>query len=631
MAHSHASKQEAEKLCALFGKKISIFLCNHHQAATNHIGRRDADALELCDVLLNIYTHHINSHHHWKLFSRRHQDDHEVKLGEIEKTLWQVISLTTKQEVLDELLETPLKTPAARCLAWIRLELVSMADHMEMLATPPVQDKLKHHYQDGAILRDLEHLAVLQGYCLQLKEYTFNLTFHDLLTHNSGDMLANSIQAAAAPTTPTLDPAAIVASTVDTSNLVVITAGSPKLKRKKKKPRDRANSRNRSASLLSGDELGNSKPSSRASASGSHSGRRTPSSTSQDTEAEARSTSASPTAPAVVVDPPSTTLSTPSNAKPAHKLSQSSAVSSNVDLLQTPQPSIEGSVVYGVSPLSHGTSPAPTVGAADWMIAQATPSFATATVAVQTTVTLTDVPDATIAQALDNIHDPAPAPATTAPLKATPTYEVRFAAGDPFSRDMSAYFYEIGRHVGLSEQDYTCWRCEKKIMMKDKSAMFCWYTGKYYCPACHGGKKGVVPALAMHNWDLEPKPMCKAAIEHVDSVAQQPSILLNYHIPWLMDVEPAFKQIDELRRDLTHAYLTAKPCADFEPIKHLGRLPGLWVLEDDNLYAWADLLVIHAGKYTPKVGVALESINEHIANCETCGLQALHNSVSTDA
>eukprot|EP00730_Choanoeca_flexa_P003415 TRINITY_DN11404_c0_g1_i5.p1 TRINITY_DN11404_c0_g1~~TRINITY_DN11404_c0_g1_i5.p1 ORF type:complete len:161 (+),score=23.28 TRINITY_DN11404_c0_g1_i5:137-619(+) len=118
----------------------------------------------------------------------------------------------------------------------------------------------------------------------------------------------------------------------------------------------------------------------------------------------------------------------------------------------------------------------------------------------------------------------------------------------------------------------------------------------------------------MHNWDLEPKP---------------PSILLNYHIPWLMDVEPAFKQIDELRRDLTHAYLTAKPCADFEPIKHLGRLPGLWVLEDDNLYAWADLLVIHAGKYTPKVGVALESINEHIANCETCGLQVRLRNSST--
>jgi hypothetical protein len=68
---------------------------------------------------------------------------------------------------------------------------------------------------------------------------------------------------------------------------------------------------------------------------------------------------------------------------------------------------------------------------------------------------------------------------------------------------------------GLSDQQYKCADCCRKISFQPKGAMsdarLCDYTGHYYCDSCHWNDMSFVPARIIHNWDFTPQKVCRQA------------------------------------------------------------------------------------------------------------------------
>jgi hypothetical protein len=87
---------------------------------------------------------------------------------------------------------------------------------------------------------------------------------------------------------------------------------------------------------------------------------------------------------------------------------------------------------------------------------------------VQTEVSLLGVAE-------DVLRDVWKAVETSTPLVpkavAGPSYAVTFKAADPFGHAMHEYLYDIGQHVGLSEQGFECWKCQASIIIAKKTAM----------------------------------------------------------------------------------------------------------------------------------------------------------------
>lgn len=66
--------------------------------------------------------------------------------------------------------------------------------------------------------------------------------------------------------------------------------------------------------------------------------------------------------------------------------------------------------------------------------------------------------------------------------------------------------------VGLAAQGFCCFECRAPLAYcrtPELEPRQCDVTGRYYCAACHWGDVAVSPARVLHNWDFEPRPVCR--------------------------------------------------------------------------------------------------------------------------
>lgn len=87
---------------------------------------------------------------------------------------------------------------------------------------------------------------------------------------------------------------------------------------------------------------------------------------------------------------------------------------------------------------------------------------------------------------------------------------------------MKRIILRICPEIGLAKQDFRCWECRallasstvvKNSELKLSKSRLCDYSGLYFCENCHIGDTAVIPARVLHNWDFQPQPVSRAALQ----------------------------------------------------------------------------------------------------------------------
>nr|CAI5841650.1 unnamed protein product [Callosobruchus analis] len=204
--------------------------------------------------------------------------------------------------------------------------------------------------------------------------------------------------------------------------------------------------------------------------------------------------------------------------------------------------------------------------------------------------------------------------------------------------EKGTYEFDICPEDGLSAQQYQCAECKAplpltvpkriscigRVIFQDNSwgdePRLCDYTGQYYCMACHWGGRAVVPARVVHNWDLQPRPVCQAALQQLRITAQRPIINLEKINARLFSMVQELGLMKRLRSELIgmKKYLTVcrKATQDHVLWKHVDT-PHL--IDTLDMYSLQDLVDTNSGELPSKLHTLVDIFSTHIkVDCEIC-------------
>ncbi|CAH1982242.1 unnamed protein product [Acanthoscelides obtectus] len=138
--------------------------------------------------------------------------------------------------------------------------------------------------------------------------------------------------------------------------------------------------------------------------------------------------------------------------------------------------------------------------------------------------------------------------------------------------------------------------------------------------ACHWGGRAVVPARVVRNWDLEPRPVCQAALQQLRITAHRPIINLEKINPRLFSLVQELGLVKRLRTELIgmKKYLTVcrKATEDHVLWKHVDA-PHL--IDSLDMYSLQDLVDTNSGELPFKLHSLVEIFSNHIkVDCEIC-------------
>eukprot|EP01028_Stygiella_incarcerata_P003924 TRINITY_DN181_c0_g5_i2.p1 TRINITY_DN181_c0_g5~~TRINITY_DN181_c0_g5_i2.p1 ORF type:complete len:749 (+),score=216.61 TRINITY_DN181_c0_g5_i2:68-2248(+) len=106
-------------------------------------------------------------------------------------------------------------------------------------------------------------------------------------------------------------------------------------------------------------------------------------------------------------------------------------------------------------------------------------------------------------------------------------------------------FPDISEKCQLEIQNNRCPGCGRvlhgsKIFSR---ARLCHYTNMYFCKGCHTRERHTIPALVLHNWDFETRPVSRLASRFLKSIWNRPVICVSAVNPLLFDEVPALQDI----------------------------------------------------------------------------------------
>ncbi|XP_005999256.1 differentially expressed in FDCP 8 homolog isoform X3 [Latimeria chalumnae] len=159
----------------------------------------------------------------------------------------------------------------------------------------------------------------------------------------------------------------------------------------------------------------------------------------------------------------------------------------------------------------------------------------------------------------------------------------------------SEYELNICPESGLDSQDYRCAECRTLISLRGvpSEARQCDYTGQYYCPNCHWNDTDVIPARAIHNWDFEPRKVCRSSMRYLALMMSRPVLKLRDLNPLL------FNYVEELME------------IRLQDRQHF--------VENDDMYSLQDLLDLSSGKLSCSLTEIHTTFAKHIKlDCEKC-------------
>ncbi|XP_060520220.1 differentially expressed in FDCP 8 homolog isoform X2 [Cylas formicarius] len=181
------------------------------------------------------------------------------------------------------------------------------------------------------------------------------------------------------------------------------------------------------------------------------------------------------------------------------------------------------------------------------------------------------------------------------------------------------YELQICPDRGLSFQKYMCAECKSPLMLKWSDAKLCDYSGRYFCSACHWNGSAVIPARAVHNWDLVPQPVSQASLQQLKITAQRPLINLERVNPKLFALVHELNLVRRLRRELVGLRKYVSVCRRATEERLLWKCDRPYLLESSDMYSLQDLVDTHAGELPSKLHSLVDLFTRHVkVECEIC-------------
>uniref|UniRef100_A0A8C7Z9R2 Differentially expressed in FDCP 8 homolog n=1 Tax=Oryzias sinensis TaxID=183150 RepID=A0A8C7Z9R2_9TELE len=159
----------------------------------------------------------------------------------------------------------------------------------------------------------------------------------------------------------------------------------------------------------------------------------------------------------------------------------------------------------------------------------------------------------------------------------------------------SEYELSICPEIGLDRQDYRCAECRSPVSLRGvpSEARQCDYTGQYYCSTCHWNDTAVIPARVIHNWEFEPRKVCRSSMRYLTLMIPRPVLKLKEINPLLFNF---VEELVEIRlQDRQH------------------------FVENDDMYSLQDLIDISTGRLSCSLTEIHTTFAKHIKlDCERC-------------
>ncbi|KPM04735.1 DUF4206 domain containing protein [Sarcoptes scabiei] len=207
-----------------------------------------------------------------------------------------------------------------------------------------------------------------------------------------------------------------------------------------------------------------------------------------------------------------------------------------------------------------------------------------------------------------------------------------------YQNRMKRIILKICPEIGLSNQDFRCAECRIAIspsaVRSDaktnsiSSSKLCDYSGLYFCENCHLGDTAIIPARVIHNWDFQPQPVSRAALQIISYLKNKsfhydrPVLINLVEInPMLYGLVDELIQIKRLRTELCHIYkyvwLCKQPSRPRQWISIMCQLGSHLLNEEEiNYLSFCDICDL---KSLVKNLSELENLFiNHIVNCEGC-------------
>ncbi|XP_073785148.1 differentially expressed in FDCP 8 homolog isoform X1 [Danio rerio] len=186
----------------------------------------------------------------------------------------------------------------------------------------------------------------------------------------------------------------------------------------------------------------------------------------------------------------------------------------------------------------------------------------------------------------------------------------------------SEYELNICPEIGLDKQDYRCSECRTPISLRGipNEARQCDYTGQYYCSSCHWNDTAIVPARVIHNWEFEPRKVCRSSMRYLALMMPRPVLRLKEINPLLFNFVEDLVEIRKLRQDILLMkpyFITCKEAMEARLLLHLQDRQHF--VENDDMYSLQDLIDTSNGRLSCSLTEIHTTFAKHIKlDCEKC-------------
>ncbi|XP_073785153.1 differentially expressed in FDCP 8 homolog isoform X5 [Danio rerio] len=184
----------------------------------------------------------------------------------------------------------------------------------------------------------------------------------------------------------------------------------------------------------------------------------------------------------------------------------------------------------------------------------------------------------------------------------------------------SEYELNICPEIGLDKQDYRCSECRTPISLRGipNEARQCDYTGQYYCSSCHWNDTAIVPARVIHNWEFEPRKVCRSSMRYLALMMPRPVLRLKEINPLLFNFVEDLVEIRKLRQDILLMkpyFITCKEAMEARLLLHLQDRQHF--VENDDMYSLQDLIDTSNGRLSCSLTEIHTTFAKHIKlDCE---------------
>ncbi|KAK3102757.1 hypothetical protein FSP39_013696 [Pinctada imbricata] len=175
---------------------------------------------------------------------------------------------------------------------------------------------------------------------------------------------------------------------------------------------------------------------------------------------------------------------------------------------------------------------------------------------------------------------------------------------------------------GLSAQNYRCAECRTQISFKPgfSEPRLCDYSGMYFCDLCHWNDTMIIPARVLHNWDFEPRKVCRASKQFLKLMTTKAVCRIQDVNPMLFNFVEELSEVKKLREELLIMKKYLLVCAEAMEKKFLLLLQSRQHFVDtSDVYSMQDLMDIVTDSLLGELAQIHAQWAQHIkTDCQLC-------------